>query len=130
VVTTASTTPPPPQTTTTAGPKNPHGPRRSLDATDQTTTTDTQPALSLWWDGVHFTRWTSFKSHLQSRGVEPNGFLGVHPAIVKMLAVSPLQWEHNRFFVRTSLAKWLGAHGSGYTVWARHHAGAAAKLAP
>jgi hypothetical protein len=132
-------TPPPPTTTTTTttttpppvkppAPTGDPGKRRSPTPADSAA--NDQPKISLWWDGVHFGDWSGLKSHLQSRGVRANAFLSSHPAIVKMMSVTPVRWESNRFFVRTSLAKWLGAHGSGYRSWASRHTGAAARLAP
>jgi hypothetical protein len=125
-------TPPPPTTTPPVKPPAPTGDGGKRDAPPDTSGSDNdeQPKISLWWDGVHFKQWSSLKSHLQSRGVKPNAFLSVHPAIVKMLSVEPVKWEANRFYVRSSLARWLGAHGGGYRSWAHRHAGAAAKLAP
>jgi hypothetical protein len=141
-VVTTSTTPRPTTTTTTTtattttsttgteprpSPR-PRGPRR-LSGSEVEAPSGAQTVISLWWDGVHFTRWGNLKAHLQSRGVEPSAFLQGHPAIVEMLSVTPVQWDSRQFYVRTSLAAWLDRRGAKYGTWVQRHSGAALRLA-
>jgi hypothetical protein len=116
-------------TSTTDSRPSPRRPRRSLSDSALEGSPTAQTAISLWWDGIHFTRWGRLKSHLQSHGVEPSAFLQGHPAIVEMLSVTPVQWDSRQFYVRTSLAAWLDRRGANYGTWVRRHTGAAQRLA-
>ncbi len=90
--------------------------------------TDESTTASVWWDGVRFTTWGKLKSHLVARGVEPNGFLAVHPTIASRLSLTSVQWDGRKFFLRGSFARWLRDRGQDYRGWAARHTTAAAQL--
>ena len=50
---------------------------------------------AVWWDGVRFTGWSKLKSHLVTRGVEPNGFLDGSPVdrLAPVAVIRPLGRE-------------------------------------
>ena len=63
-----------------------------------------------------------------TRGVEPNGFLTVHPSIASRLSLTSVHWDRQQFFLRGNLARWLRERGHDYRNWAARHVGAAALL--